>query len=312
MIRNIFQKTIRHKISILPIYRTFCTVNFTLDKAYYDPYRIINAEKHEDFKSIKKKYLKLIAQYHPDINDADNASEMFKVIQESYERIKELRGLSTRKSQIRDPKDSDGFESVRPNSEQYNENFDKFKEKYYNFDAAEHYYNIKNDPNYAKYAKSFKEIHEMKDIKQKFSLLGDLKNTLDRFKLHEVTTRIKFQADSDKYYSGVIFISFMVIILLGFSQGANQAQKEQNLETQDQLKDLAMKDSTNDYEISKDVVKKHKEKRQLQEKDKLNYNQMRTDMLVRNNMSIKDLAVPNYTTYLDVDEVIAQDYSEID
>jgi len=103
-----------------------------------------------------------------------------------------------------------------------------------------------------------------------------------------------------------------VAILLGFSQSANEQQNDKNLQSQDILKDIAMNDTTNDYKISKEVINKHKEKRLQQEKDKLRYNQARNEMLIKNNMSVKDLAVPNYTEYLDVDEVISQDYSKTD
>lgn len=303
MIRNIFHYPIRHTV-----FRGFCTMNFSQDTAYYDPYRIINAEKQEDFKSIKKKYLKLIAKYHPDINDADNAPEMFKVIQESYERIKELRGLSTRKSQVRDPKDNDGFQSVRPNAEQYNENFEKFKETYYNFDAAEHYYNLKNDPNYAKYAKSFKEIHEMKETKQKFSLLGDLKNTLSRFKLDELQMRLTYQEKSGKFYTHMIYVLFVMIIMFAFSTGLKSTEQEKNIESHDAFKDIvSIQDDAKDYQISEGVLKKHHEKRLNQQKKKLMYDGLREDILINSNKSIKDQAVPNYMTYLDVDETIERD-----
>lgn len=142
----------------------FSTLNAPASTAYYNPYHIIGSDKQDEFKSIKKKYLKLVAKYHPDVNQSPDAERMFKLVQESFERIKELRGLSSRRSLIRDQENpEDSFSSVRPNSDQYKQNFEDFKERYKDFDAAEFYYRMRDDKDFSKYAESFKNIYEIKD-----------------------------------------------------------------------------------------------------------------------------------------------------
>jgi preprotein translocase subunit Sec63 len=88
--------------------------------AYYNPYAILGAEKAEDLKAIKKKYLKLVAAHHPDVNPSEDSERIFRLVQESFERIKELRGLSTRRSLNTSlHTEKDDFQSVRPSPDQY-------------------------------------------------------------------------------------------------------------------------------------------------------------------------------------------------
>ena len=151
------RSTLPYKTSMLNIRknrflsRQFCT-------SYFNPYSILGVEKSDEITKIKKTYLKLIAKYHPDVNPSPDSEKMFKLVQDAFERIKELRGLSTRKSLIQnqfDKADDEDFKSVRPNPHQFNQNFEEFKEKYKNIDAKEYYYRLKNDPEFAKYAGTY-------------------------------------------------------------------------------------------------------------------------------------------------------------
>ena len=36
-----------------------------------DPYKILESQRTDDFKTIKKKYYKLVAEYHPDKNGTE-------------------------------------------------------------------------------------------------------------------------------------------------------------------------------------------------------------------------------------------------
>ena len=98
-------------------YRLFSS---SLAPAYYNPYAILGADKSEEIKAIKKKYLKLVATHHPDVNPSEEAERTFKLVQESFERIKEMRGMSTRRSLNADlNNEKDDFKSVRPSPDQY-------------------------------------------------------------------------------------------------------------------------------------------------------------------------------------------------
>jgi curved DNA-binding protein CbpA len=52
---------------------------------YKDYYKILGVEKNSSEKDIKAAYRKLARQYHPDVNDAPDAEERFKEINEAYQ-----------------------------------------------------------------------------------------------------------------------------------------------------------------------------------------------------------------------------------
>ena len=54
-----------------------------------NPYEILHAHHNESFASIRKKYLRLAKQYHPDsTRDSNDCTAKFQEIQEAYETIK--------------------------------------------------------------------------------------------------------------------------------------------------------------------------------------------------------------------------------
>lgn len=120
-----------------------------------DPYKVLQVSRTADFSAVKKAYYKLVTEYHPDKNDSPTSNEIFKDILEAYELIKVDKGLSTKKPLMRatDVEDEDTFHSKRPYASQYDETFDREKEKFGNFDSAEFYYKASDDK-YAKYAGS--------------------------------------------------------------------------------------------------------------------------------------------------------------
>lgn len=118
-----------------------------------DPYKVLEVKKADDFKEVKKKYYQLVAMYHPDKNEAEGAAEMFKDILEAYEMIKQDKGLSTKKPLIKTAaaEEDDGFKSKRPYASEYNENFEREKNMYGNFDSAEFYYRTGSDTRYTQF-----------------------------------------------------------------------------------------------------------------------------------------------------------------
>lgn len=62
-----------------------------------DPYKILGVAQTADFLEIKKKYFKLVKEHHPDKNQGDSENDkIFRRIQDSYEMIKEDRGMKPR------------------------------------------------------------------------------------------------------------------------------------------------------------------------------------------------------------------------
>lgn len=120
-----------------------------------DPYKVLQVGRTEDFKVVKKRYYKLVTEYHPDKNDSPASNAIFKDILESYELIKIDKGLSTKKPLFRtaEAEEDDQFQSKRPFSSQYDETFDREKNKYGNFDSAEFYYRASSEK-YSKYSGS--------------------------------------------------------------------------------------------------------------------------------------------------------------
>lgn len=55
---------------------------FANSNTHLDPYKILNVAKNASEKDIKKSYIKLVKQWHPD--KTDDGGAMFKQIQESY------------------------------------------------------------------------------------------------------------------------------------------------------------------------------------------------------------------------------------
>ena len=112
----------------------------------FDPYKTLNSSRQDDFNAIKKRYFKLVSQYHPDRNEGEvgaahqETKAMFKDILEAYESIKIERGLSSRKPLMKGPAEEDNFKSKRPFAGQYTEDFQREKEKFGEFDSAEFYY----------------------------------------------------------------------------------------------------------------------------------------------------------------------------
>jgi len=56
---------------------------------YLDYYQILGVSRDADKSDIKKAYRKLARKYHPDVNQAANAEEKFKEVNEAYEVLKE-------------------------------------------------------------------------------------------------------------------------------------------------------------------------------------------------------------------------------
>jgi len=50
-----------------------------------DYYKVLGVSKNSSQDEIKKAYRKLVKKYHPDVNDAKDAEQKFKEVQESYE-----------------------------------------------------------------------------------------------------------------------------------------------------------------------------------------------------------------------------------
>ena len=120
-----------------------------------DPYKILDVRKSDDFKEIKKKYYQLVSQYHPDRNDSEVSNQIFKDILEAFELVKQDRGLSTKKPLIKaNAEENDDFKSKRPFASEYNENFDREKNKYGDFDSAEFFYKAQTNEKYSQYSGS--------------------------------------------------------------------------------------------------------------------------------------------------------------
>ena len=81
---------------------------------------MIGVAKNAEFIEIKKKYFKLVKEHHPDKNqdDPDN-DKVFRRIQDSYEMIKEDRGMKVRMGYRASDSEEDDFESSRPNAADY-------------------------------------------------------------------------------------------------------------------------------------------------------------------------------------------------
>ena len=73
-----------------------------------------------DFLEIKKRYFKLVKEHHPDKNQGDSENDkIFRRIQDSYEMIKEDRGMKPRMGFRVSKEDDDDFQSSRPNAADY-------------------------------------------------------------------------------------------------------------------------------------------------------------------------------------------------
>eukprot|EP01017_Pseudomicrothorax_dubius_P002606 TRINITY_DN10148_c0_g1_i1.p1 TRINITY_DN10148_c0_g1~~TRINITY_DN10148_c0_g1_i1.p1 ORF type:complete len:194 (+),score=32.41 TRINITY_DN10148_c0_g1_i1:113-694(+) len=102
---------------------------FSTRSQSFDPYTVLGVERNVPFDEIKKQYFKLAAEFHPDRNKAKDAAVRFVEVKEAFELIKQMKGLSVNQNLRSGPSSaaasSAGFESVRPNAEQYRENFDE-------------------------------------------------------------------------------------------------------------------------------------------------------------------------------------------
>ena len=209
----------------------------------FDPYKTLNSSKQDDFNTIKKRYFKLVSQYHPDRNEGEvvcihqETKAIFKDILEAYESIKIERGLSTKKPLMKGPAEDDGFKSKRPFAGQYAEDFQREKEKYGDFDSAEFYYRSETGGK-TRYTgrhrltqDSFKEMSEANSTEFK-PAEGDLPNTMNRFGLEKVRAKIKNWSDrSFGTYVAMFSIGVLgVLLCISWQQNAAEEAQEDQLE----------------------------------------------------------------------------------
>lgn len=80
-------------------------------------------------------------RYRGRLVSRQSTNEIFKDILEAYEMIKIDKGLSTKKPLFRtEEAEKDDFQSKRPYSGQYSEDFQREKTKYGDFDSAEFFF----------------------------------------------------------------------------------------------------------------------------------------------------------------------------
>ena len=88
---------------------------FSSVSRYTDPYKLLGVTRSNDYKEIKRQYLKLVKKHHPDL-DPDNQA-VFMNIKDAFEQVQYDRGLKKRMSYQRDMGDDmHDFRSNRPNS----------------------------------------------------------------------------------------------------------------------------------------------------------------------------------------------------
>lgn len=172
-----------------------------------DPYVILGVSKLDDFELIKKQYLKLVKEYHPDKNDSNK--DIFIKIKNSFELIKLQKGLSTKKINASFVDKDEGFESVRP---KYKDKFDK--ENLNNLNFEELYRKSKEDSKFDDLNKSFDTLRNMESKDFRFSTIDyEMRNTFQRFNIKNISCYIKKYSDS----SVSIYVIIIAIILLFYN-----------------------------------------------------------------------------------------------
>ncbi len=209
----------------------------------------------------------------------EEANSTFKEILEAYEAIKYDRGLSTKKPLIRRSaeEENDGFQSRRPQSAQYSEDFEREKDKYGEFDSAEYYYRTQGNEKYARYSgtmmitkDSFKEMYEANrtDFKPRE---GDMPDTVSRFKMDEEKATDKKYSDNDamKILYGFTALAVATMTYFYFQRVQEETvvveELEKNTNTVNVAKTTVTKDDLKFSQdtlqqdlITTDMIKEHK------------------------------------------------------
>jgi len=214
-----FLKTFKLNYKLNTKLYTFATMSF-------NPYYILGVDRNTPFDDIKKQYFKLASEFHPDRNKSPDASKQFITIKEAYETIKKQQGKTVKMDfEGSDGRKSrSGFESVRPDSSQYRDDFFKNEHRRSESDYKEWAYKAAQDPETEKFADSFEAIHEIKDIKFR---PDDIKipDASKRFNLDEQRVQMKlFNSNSTLYLFFVL--GGLGIIYWFLNNASNKAQRE--------------------------------------------------------------------------------------
>lgn len=121
-------------------------------------YRILGVSKDATKAEIKSAYRKLAKQYHPDVNQDDDAEEMFKKITEAYQTLidDDLREEYDRELRANRASSSSSNKQSTNNKQQYsyNYNYNQQYSSYYN--RSYNYNNYSNNNNSTDWITDFK------------------------------------------------------------------------------------------------------------------------------------------------------------
>jgi len=120
------------------------------------------------------------------------------------------------------------FRSVRPDADQYNEEFFKNEQQRSESDYKEWAYKASQDPETEKFTESFEAIHEIKDIKFR----PDDVKIPDPSKRFELDGRIQNKVFSD---TGNLYLAFIVFALAGFFYLINRRENVNHKEDMDNI-----------------------------------------------------------------------------
>lgn len=184
-----------------------------------DPFYILGVERTTDYEKIKEMYFKLAAEFHPDRNKAPDATKRFIAIKEAFELIKQMKGKAVHQETIRSASSrASGFESVRPNPNQYNEDFNEDQARRDasmgsgDRDYYEAMHKAGTDEEFSAFRESLKTMHDIKDIKFRPDD-GDVPDASRRFSLDD---RVKLKNFNDNSYYFMVPVVAVFAIMFYF------------------------------------------------------------------------------------------------
>lgn len=202
-----------------------------------NPYAILGVSKEDSIDVIKKKYYKLVNKYHPDKNPSPEAMKLFLNVKNSFELIKNQRGLTTKQEIIREESEFSDFKSSRPNSQQYSNDFSDFNRKWDGRDRTEFFNGINRDE-YQNIRDSFENIESAKGYG--FSVIDKvMPNVEKRFRLEDAKVTITSETDFSMLYygmamSGVAFLALMLFISKDSKKMKAFAENKSYIENKDE------------------------------------------------------------------------------